>query len=279
MPRGVYKRTKKHLEILERGRVNSIKSRKGKPPWSKGLTKNEYPNLANCHRKSGFKHSDKTITLMKKAKIGYTPKNMFKKGHKFPKEIYDKIAQTRKKNPYKHKKEDIEKIKKARAKQILPLKDTKIELKIQDFLTALRIEFVTHKYMNIKNSYQCDIFIPIQKRIPKKTIIECDGNFIHCNPIKYSANFVRFPNSKNPKTAKEIWKVDNERTKQLIAKGFRVLRLWENEIKIMTKKQLNKLVFQACGDTVRPCFEFEKMQDKASVCEAGNYREISRRSP
>ena len=37
--------------------------------------------------------------------------------------------------------------------------------------------------------------------------------------------------------------------------------------------------FQACGDTVRPCFEFEKIQDNASVYEAGNYREISRRSP
>ncbi len=54
-------------------------------------------------------------------------------------------------------------------------------------------------------------------------------------------------------------------------------------IKKLTKNILNNTVgqteFQACGDTVRPSFEFEKIQNRASVCEAGNYREISRRSP
>jgi len=54
-------------------------------------------------------------------------------------------------------------------------------------------------------------------------------------------------------------------------------------IKKLTKNILNNTVgqteFQACGDTIRPCFEFEKIQDKASVVKAGNYREISRRSP
>ena len=55
-------------------------------------------------------------------------------------------------------------------------------------------------------------------------------------------------------------------------------------IKKLTENKLNNTSGQgeinnACGDTVRPCFEFEKIQDKASVVEAGNYREISRRSP
>ena len=54
-------------------------------------------------------------------------------------------------------------------------------------------------------------------------------------------------------------------------------------IKKLTENKLNNTFgqteFQACGDTVRPCFEFEKIQDKASVCEAGNYLESSSRSP
>lgn len=54
-------------------------------------------------------------------------------------------------------------------------------------------------------------------------------------------------------------------------------------IQKLTKEKLNNTVghteFQAFGDTVRPCFEFEKIQNKASVVELGNYREISRRSP
>jgi len=53
-------------------------------------------------------------------------------------------------------------------------------------------------------------------------------------------------------------------------------------IKKLTKEKLNNTEghseFQACGDTVRPSFEFEKIQDKVRVVEAGNYREISRRS-
>ena len=40
------------------------------------------------------------------------------------------------------------------------------------------------------------------------------------------------------------------------------------------EKKLEKALDQACGDTVRPCFEFEKMKDKVSVSEAGNYQEI-----
>ena len=130
-------------------------------------------------------------------------------------------------------KEIRKKMKEHRATQIFPLKDSKIELKIQDFLTLLKIEFLTHKYMNIKNGYQCDVFIPVQEGIPQKIVIECDGDFFHCNPNKYSEDFVLFPNTKNTKTAKERWKLDDSRTNQLIEKGFKVIRIWEHEIKVM----------------------------------------------
>jgi len=57
-----------------------------------------------------------------------------------------------------------------RSKQILPLKDTSIEVKIQSFLTQLHIEYLTHKYISdITHAYQCDIFIPVQ-----------DGIILHC---------------------------------------------------------------------------------------------------
>ena len=130
------------------------------------------------------------------------------------------------------------KIKEARSRQVTLVKNTLIEMKIQDFLTILKIEFLTHKYMNIKNSYQCDIFIP-----SRNLIIECDGDFFHCNPEKYSEEFIRFP-KQGTKTAKEVWKVDNERTKQLIKKGYNVLRLWGSEIKQMTLKEFERKVNQ-----------------------------------
>jgi len=132
-----------------------------------------------------------------------------------------------------------QKIRKARAKQIFPLKDSQPEVIIQNFLKQLGIEFFTHIYMKeIEHSYQCDIFIP-----STRTIIECDGDFIHCNPDRYSPDFIRYPKYET-KTAKDIWERDNARTKELLEKGYNVIRIWENKIKKMSledfKEKLNK---------------------------------------
>lgn len=115
----------------------------------------------------------------------------------------------------------VERRKEIRAKQVLPKKDTKIEIKIQEFLKYLGIEFFTHQYIKeIKHGYQCDIFIP-----SLNMIIECDGIYWHKYPIGT--------------------KLDKIRTKELIKKGFKVLRLWEFDINKMNieefKERINNL--------------------------------------
>lgn len=126
--------------------------------------------------------------------------------------------------------EHRQKLKKARAKRIIPIKDSLPEKKIQNILKVLHIEFLTHYWMsNIKHRYQCDILIPKQTGIPKKTIIECDGCYWHGCPIcKLKSN----------ENIKHTMKKDKIRTKELIEKGFKVIRLWEHEIKTM---QVNDL--------------------------------------
>lgn len=99
-----------------------------------------------------------------------------------------------------------------RKKMIIPKQDTSIEIKIQNFLKQLNIEYFTHQYINIKHGYQCDVLIP-----SLNIVIECDGNYWH-----------RYPTGND---------IDHIRTSELIEKGFKVLRLWESEIKEMT---LNK---------------------------------------
>jgi very-short-patch-repair endonuclease len=96
----------------------------------------------------------------------------------------------------------------SRKNQIFPLKDSLIEIKIQNFLKALNIEFFAHNYMNINHAYQCDIFIPSMN-----LVIECDGKYWHNYPVGRD--------------------IDKIRTSELIGKGFKVLRLWEDEIKTM----------------------------------------------
>jgi len=114
-----------------------------------------------------------------------------------------------------YSKETIDKIKKARAKQIFPINDTKIEVKIQNFLKKLGIEFFTHQYMNIEHCYQCDILVPSMN-----LVIECDGNYWHKYPVGLEKDHIR--------------------TKELIEKGFKVLRLWEFEINKMTITDFKK---------------------------------------
>lgn len=114
--------------------------------------------------------------------------------------------------------ETIKKIKESRANQIIPVKDTSIEVKVQNFLRELNIEYFTHQYMNIEHAYQCDILVPSMN-----LVIECDGDYWHNYP---------FGNE-----------IDHIRTSELIQKGFKVLRLWERDIikmdSITFKEKLN----------------------------------------
>jgi len=103
-------------------------------------------------------------------------------------------------------------------------KDTSIEVKIQNFLKQLKIEYYTHQYIKIEHGYQCDILIPVQYGIQKKIIIECDGDYWHGNRELYSEKLLT-PRARVQRV------IDNFRTEELINKGFRVIRLWEHEIR------------------------------------------------
>jgi G:T-mismatch repair DNA endonuclease (very short patch repair protein) len=128
-------------------------------------------------------------------------------GRIFSKESKDKISLAHK--GMKFTEEHKLKLKLHRAKMILPTKNSSIEVKIQNFLTELHIDFLTHCYMKeIEHGYQCDILIPSMN-----LIIECDGDYWHKYP-----------------TGREI---DHIRTEELTEQGFIVLRLWEREIRVM----------------------------------------------
>lgn len=118
-----------------------------------------------------------------------------------------------KENP-EHLKAILERLKRTKT----PKQDSTIEVKIQTFLKELGIEFFTHQYMKIEHGYLCDILIPCMN-----LVIECDGDYWHKYPIGLDRDHIR--------------------TKELIEKGFKVLRLWEFEIRAMDVNQFkNKLM-------------------------------------
>jgi len=129
-------------------------------------------------------------------------------GKKHSPETIEKIREIKKRYIMNHPEEKL-RLRQLRAKQIFPKKDSSIEVKIQNFLKQLGIEFFTHQHINIKHSYQCDIFIP-----SLNLVIEADGDYWH-----------KYPTGRD---------IDHIRTSELLKKGFKVLRLWEFEINDMT---------------------------------------------
>jgi len=112
--------------------------KKGQVPWNKGKKGLQIPSEETKQKLSKIM---KEIAPFKGRHHSKENKNNHSK---FMKEYYKNHS-----NPKKGTKlseETIKKIREARAKQILPLKDTSIEVKIQNFLKRLGIEFYTHWY-------------------------------------------------------------------------------------------------------------------------------------
>ncbi|MBU0958392.1 MAG: very short patch repair endonuclease [Nanoarchaeota archaeon] len=198
--------------------------------------------IVESRKKNGwFKNPERTKEKISKSHKGkhYSPKTEWKKRHKMvrTKKHNRKIglANLRRKEKfgYINSPETRRKMRVARAKVKYPKVDTSIEVKIQNFLKELGIEFFTHQYMKIDLAYQCDIFIPSMN-----LIIEADGDYWHGNLDKYGSWL-------NLNKQQRIQKIrDFERTAQLEGKGYTVIRLWEHEIRSMRTKQFKKILYQ-----------------------------------
>ena len=195
-----------------------------------GCGKRVFWDYVNHHKKP----SRKTILKRKNSRKGYKVTKETKEkisgslkgklkgiswdekyGEEKTEELKKKLSKRRKGKNFEelYGKKKADKMKKdwkeRRKKMVIPVKDTKIEVKIQNFLKELGITFFTHQYIKeIEHGYQCDILIP-----SINLVIECDGDYWHKYPI-----------------GREI---DDLRTKELIQNGFKVLRLWECDIKKM----------------------------------------------
>jgi very-short-patch-repair endonuclease len=195
---------------------------KGQKSWNKGL-KTNYSNRKGKSMEEIF-GKEKSIEMIKKMSIAKKGRPAHNKGRPLTKEQKMKLSESLKgrkvwNTGMKFPKEEYPALglRATRHRIIMPLKDTKIEIKIQNFLKELNIEYFTHQYMNIQESYQCDILIPSMN-----LIIECDGDYWHNYP---------FGNNK-----------DKIRTAELIAKGFKVIRLWERDIKKMDLNKFKEII-------------------------------------
>ena len=81
----------------------------------------------------------------------------------------------------------------------------------------------------------CDIFIP-----SLNLIIEYNGDYWHCNPKKYGADYF---NQKKQKTAKELWEYDKNKIDLIKEKGYNLEIVWESDLND-DNTLINKLIIK-----------------------------------
>lgn len=119
-------------------------------------------------------------------------------------------------------------------------KITKPELKVQDILNDLNIQYTTQKKIG---RYFFDIYI---KNI--KLIIEVNGDYWHANPIFYNeSDIIKYPNN-IIKKASDVWKKDKIKSNCAEKNGFDILYIWENDINKKTSDELKFIILDKIFD-------------------------------
>ena len=95
----------------------------------------------------------------------------------------------------------------------------KIEQTVSSILSKLNLPF---KEQVSVDKYTVDFLVD------DKYIVECYGDFWHCNPQQYTSSYF---NKGKRKTAEEIWQRDMERKKKFEEMGYKFLCLWESDIR------------------------------------------------
>lgn len=251
MPSGIYLRTKKHIEICIKNLDNEHRSQEIKKKCCETLRPHrigEYNHSKETKEKIRIKHLGKSLSKEHRLKIGLgnlgrkqsqysrLKMSLSKKGKTgeeiYGKEQHEKIRENlRIKNIGRKLSEKTkEKIRNVRARQIFPIKNTSIEIKICKFLEELKIDFMKQHFIDIKHSYLCDIFIPSMN-----LVIECDGDYFHGNidnPRFLVLNKIQL----------EQIEEDKIRTIEMKEKGYKVLRLWECKIRKMNLDEFREIL-------------------------------------
>ena len=179
-------------------------------------------------------------------------------GKKHSKETKDKISQSRKgkaigkdnaMSNHEHRKKLSESLKKSwssgkleetRKRMSEVLKNTRRSGKIKAVNKSKKEVEICNDIKNmgykVQSSYKvdtkiCDLFIP-----KLNLIIEYFGDYWHCNPNKYSADYI---NVKKNLTAKEIWEYDTSKLELIKSYGYNIEVIWETELKLNKEILLN----------------------------------------
>jgi G:T-mismatch repair DNA endonuclease (very short patch repair protein) len=182
--------------------------------YGKKHTKNSKEKISKSRKGKGSGHKNSMANPDHRKKASQNLKNKWDNGEMehVRKIMSDKMKETRKlgkiKSVIRSKKE----------------KDIILEIKKLGYS-------VTHS-LKIETKI-CDIFIP-----KLNLIIEFNGDYWHCNPKKYNADYY---NQVKGKTAKELWDYDKNKIDLIRSYGYNLEVVWESDLK-EDNTIINKLI-------------------------------------
>ena len=113
-----------------------------------------------------------------------------------------------------------------------------LEKIIQKILVELGENFIHNKN---KFGYNWDIIIE-----DKKLIIEIQGTLFHADPEFYNSDF----SIRGWFTAKDVWEKDRVKKEKAESNGYKVIYIWEKEIRKKTNKMLEDMVRTKINEAV-----------------------------
>lgn len=219
---------KKRADIVRQKMQSDPKVREKIKTNMKKLWKNtEYKkhqsesHKGNISNMKGRKHSEEAN---KKNRISHL-------GKKVSKETRQKLIE------FQNRPDVIQKSRDDRAKQKFPFKDSKPELLTQSILKKHNIDFKKHHNFKLSKSYhQADIVIE------PNHVIEVFGDYWHFNPKKYDGESIVKIRRKEIKV-KEVWEYDQYVIDGMKKQGYKVMVVWESELKDLEKTTKKILSF------------------------------------
>tara|TARA_Y100001960_G_C14667117_1_gene823906 strand:+ start:201 stop:1274 length:1074 start_codon:yes stop_codon:yes gene_type:complete len=208
------------------------KALKGKKPWNTGK-----PHPQTTRDKISKSNKGKKLSKEQKKKISLAGKRTFSKGRKQwntgKKLSEDHIAKLIAFNNTPERKLLQSQI---RSKQKFPNKDSKPEIIVQSILKKNNIKFKKHVNFKLSNSnHQADLLIESDK------IIEVFGDYWHFNPKLYDAESIQKMRHKTIKV-KDVWKYDEYVINELKKQDYKVLVIWEFELRKELEKTTKKIL-------------------------------------
>jgi len=218
------KRKKQHSEFMKTFVYTDERNKKISEKLKGHIVKEETRKKISEANK-GKKRSEETRKKMSEQRSGEN-NCMFGKTHS-PK-VKEKLSKFAKKRMSTNEgKQHIENMIKAREGKQAKVKyrNNSFEQEVGKFLKdnlkiVLKPQFVIGSLF--KNG--CKIFD--YKVKDKNVLIECNGDYWHCNPLTYSSEYL---NELTGLTAEETWNRDKKKVKEAENNGYKVFVIWEDE--------------------------------------------------